>query len=208
LAEAIDGALQRELGRRHASMRGLAQALVEGTIASGFALPEQLAPVGLPDYALWQRDAKRRALARPPETTRELSLPHTASGRPVARSKRPIWLALLLLIGLAGLGWFWLTVTPEAPLVAPPPVDPPAATKAGAPTRAQEPTVMQIAPSPAAEAGTANTEGPASHKPSAPPGAAPKPPSAETRHGTPADLRRKPKAHAPRSPAEVETEWK
>jgi hypothetical protein len=211
LAEAIDGALQRELGRRHASMRALAQALVVGAIMSGITLPEQLTPVGLPDYALWRQDAQRRALARPlrpVEATHELSMPRTASGRPIARSKRPFWLALLLLLALSGLGWLSLGRTPEVPRAAPRAADLAAPEPERAPTQGQEPTVMQIAPTPAPEAGTANKDGSATPKPSALPGAALKAPAPETRHGTPGDPRRKPKAHAPRPPAEVETEWK
>jgi serine/threonine protein kinase len=204
LAEAIDCALQRELGRRHASMRALAQALVMAAVASGIALPEQLAPVGLPDYASWRREAQRRALERPPEVTHELAPPRSGSPAQEHKKKSALWLAFGLLLLLLGLAWLWLQPSTDEPVLAPPP--PPAPSEAERmPGEPQRPTIVQIAPSaadaaagsvpPAGKMGAGSTQ----HKTAAP----------ETRHAPPADgTRRKPKAHVPHTPAEVETEWK
>jgi serine/threonine protein kinase len=216
LAEAIDLALQRDLGRRHASMRALAQALVTGAIMSGVALPEQLAPVGLPDYPLWRREAHRRVAERTVEATHELSAPLSRADASTHRAgRRRTTVALSLLVLLAGLTWLYARpdATPEAPTrsdVASP--DQPPATAPALPS------VEPIAPTSVAgavgiDAGAdASAPKPAEATKTAKPASAPsshKASDPSPRRSPPAEsARKKSKARAPEAPAEVETEWK
>jgi serine/threonine-protein kinase len=224
LAEAIDGALQRELGRRHASMRALAQALVIGACTSGIALPEQLSPVGLPEYAAWCREGRRRAQERPAEPTHEISAPQD-TGEPLAAPVRSrLWFAFGLISGMLVLGW--LLIAPRTDPTAPaernegagdgPAQARPADDAAAGPGA---PTVMQMAAG-AVDAGAQPLEA----KSDASASSALKPGSAATQQEAPASAksesararrtssgdgaRRKAKAPRPAAAAEVETEWK
>jgi serine/threonine protein kinase len=210
LAEAIDGALQRDLGRRHASMRALAQALVVGAIASGVALSEQLAPVGLADYAEWCREGRRRALERPAETTRELVSPQATGARSPRRRAR-LWLALGLVIGLVALSWPFLTPRQQPAgtandLPKQPDANSAEASTVTAETAAGSPSVTQI--SAGSDGGISRDESSGESRdstahPSSPAAdAPPKPVRARADGG-----RRKPKPPT-RKPTEVETEWK
>ena len=200
LAEAIDGALQRDLGRRHASMRALARALVGAAIASGLTLPEQLAPLGLPDFARWRGDAERRTLERPVAATHEVSaaLTTTSQARPAPRRLRSLVLPLLtLLLALAA----WLLLRPvEATRDRLAPKEPlapgPAADVAPAPP---SPTVQEVAPA-AHEPAALEVKRPQSAQKAGPPEA--------RRSPAPEAPRRKAKARVTEPPAEVETEWK
>jgi hypothetical protein len=163
-------------------------------------LPEQLAPVGLPDYALWRREAERRAIERPPEVTHELSAPRGTRGRPAPKNRPPAWLALLLLLILGGLGWYFLA-----------PTDSETVDKAQTLTPTQ-PEITEMVPTPP-DAGAENLDSPSpeQHGVTAPPSPTPKLPGQDAHEPrrTPSEgARRKPKAHAPSAPAEVETEWK
>jgi serine/threonine-protein kinase len=227
LAEAIDGALQRDLGRRHASMRALAQALVIGAFASGVALPEQLAPVGLPEYAAWCREGRRRAQERPAETTHELSAPYVQDGQAKPPSRSRLWFAFGLISGLLVLGWLLIAprAEPTPPATGSDDTTSPEAGAAASPAEAEAaspgaPTVTQI-PAAVHDAGaqeeseTSGRTATGAVKSGLPPGTPPKPGApakpdpAHTRRAPAADgARRKAKTQRPEAPAEVETEWK
>ena len=118
LAEAVDRALQRDLGQRHASMRALAQALVRAAVAHEIALPDNPDPLGLPEFPGW-RAAAQRLPAHSSKTTAELiSKPWPALGpAPITQlsRRRYGYLALALLAALALGAWLFDRFSARAP---------------------------------------------------------------------------------------------
>lgn len=220
LAAAIDGALQRDLARRHPSMRALARALIQAAVASGISLPEPIDATGLPEAAEWLRTARvpGGALFNAP-STRELLVETTRSQRARPRSTRRSWLTALFVLGAAMAGlWAFVALTPKPPVSKPeipkPPVESPA-------LESRAPAVPQVRPV-AQDDGGAVPEAELVRSPqaveAAEPTADPEPRTARRRHVTRvrrveggAGSRRSPTETQQKdrpAPPEVETEWR
>jgi serine/threonine-protein kinase len=205
LALAIDGALQRELGARHSSMRAFAQALTFAAAGCGVATPNDPDPVGLPEFAVWRASAESAPNVGLGATQELLpgSVAPPPSAPPRAR-RRTALLGVLLLLALAGaLGLtIWLQRdSSRARLPAPPP-----------PARPSVPAVAAPPPpSPALEPAAASPPRPAGVVPEAPLSTPERVPARPQGVERPAARERNPRSirSAPAaSPAEVETEWK
>jgi serine/threonine protein kinase len=194
LATAIEGALQRDLGIRHPSMRALAYALVTAAVTSGIHVPDHVDPIGLPEASAWKMRAQARLAAGELSPTHELPIalgaPDNINGRP--RRRWPyVLVALLALAGLAMWLWWPGAVTP--PPIPTPPQQPPA--QADTPPSAPfQPEVLPVAP------------GTATGSTGTPPATPEVKPARPARPHEPP--RKKPKRTDPVTPAEVETEWK
>jgi hypothetical protein len=165
LAEAVDRALQRDLGQRHSSMRALALALVKAGVAHEISLPENPDPIGLPDYPSW-RSAAHRAPSPLANTTSELvsepwpalatpSAPTVGSG-PRATPASGRWksfTALAVLLALMFGAWLYDRSRETAPAVVAPisPGRPPSLPAAELP-KLIPPTVTELKTVPAAPA--------------------------------------------------------
>lgn len=214
LAEAVDRALQRDLGQRHSSMRALAQALVKAAVAHDIALPEQPDPLGLPDFQAW-RAAAHRPTSQVADTTAELfSEPYPvlvtpSTAAPRTRSVRYGYVAIALFSLLALGTWLFVRARqaspqPLAPALPQGPHDLPATLPGSVSPELAPPSVTELKTQPAVSVTGAKEE----------------PESSPRKSGE--HVRRKPRAAATAShpeptssppkpappPAEVETEWK
>lgn len=86
VAAAIDSALQRDRGLRHASMRDFARVLLEACRADGVPVPQAPDPQGLPDWGDWLEQARRNdattASSLKPVATGTRSREHVQSANP------------------------------------------------------------------------------------------------------------------------------
>lgn len=190
LATAIDGALQRDLGVRHASMRALAHALITAAVTSGIPLPDQVDPIGLPEAAAWKGRVQTRLTAGELVSTHELPVGPSdpANGNALRRARWPYALLLLLVLGALGAA-LW----PKSP----PPPPPPIATQPATPRPEVTPVATPPVKPPAAPRVTPPVTAPIAPEPKAIRPSRPSEPG-----------RRRPKRVDTPAPAEVETEWK
>lgn len=192
LASAIEGALQRDLGLRHSSMRALARALVAAAGASGVGVPEQADPVGLPEYQSWRGHAPV-APALPAELSPTHELPIASAPANSNGTHRRRWISLVVgFLALAALGYWLMRANPAAA-----PGAEPAAPRASHKPDAG-PVIAPVVEAIANDAPEAGVPTPAQNERTSPP------PRAEEAKPT----RRKKKARTVQAPAEVETEWK
>lgn len=197
VAAVIDGALQRDLGARHASMRSFAQALARAAVASDIAIPDNPDALGLPDFPLWKAGGE---VATPAalSTTQDMATDLVrAKRRPGAWRLVRGAVGLLLALGVGLSLYRWWHMPRQAPHSAP----------LAAPDRVREsgPALQSVQVEPLVRP---------------PDAAAPRSPAAQEEppqpvRKTPAERRRRrpaqdraPAARTPAPPAEVETEWK
>ena len=210
IAAAIDGALQRDLGTRHASMRAFAQALAVAAVASQIPVADNPDALGLPEFLTWKGGAAY--LPKPDGLGTTLELPSaTRKAQTTASTSRPrsrLAYGLLALTMAIVLGvWLWRSspspALPASPL--PEAARPPPGLPASGPAAVTSEADRAATPRDLG-GGAATTSAPSPALKEGPPPLVRMPLSDPPRRKT---LKvRTARPSAPELPAEVETEWK